>query len=354
MPIALLTASLFAGCGGTANSSSAANGGAAGANGGALGANGGALGANGGASACHAARNPSPSIPSSASLDADAVAQAAVVFGSCAPDDGVSRNAAYIWAAQASTGEFFYRTQLQLDCLAHANCGCEAMERCFGYAFEASVADCKPGCSGDKFTACGPGNDLPAASRFTFDCQSVGLRCDPSGVCIDGAPIVCDAPLGGGRCNSDSALEYCDTGLVRHGPSCPELGLECTDKGCVGRGASCTSLENTPEDVVFEGQGCSGTMLSACVHGKQSSVDCRTKGPGFSCQHVADDYFCGVAGECTPATPSGLDTSSHCNGTVLEFCNAGRLEHIDCTSLGFTGCHVGAGDYGCTPGIRFD
>ena len=29
-----------------------------------------------------------------------------------------------------------------------------------------------------------------------------------------------------------------------------------------------------------------------------------------------------------------------CTGKVLAFCNAGRLEHIDCTTLGFTECEV--------------
>jgi hypothetical protein len=347
----LLTAALFAGCGGSSSDPAGATAGAAGSSSDPAGATGGAAGPG----ECHAARDPKPSIPSSASLDPNAVALAAVVFGSCAPDDGVARNAAYIWAAQASSGEFFYRTQLQLDCLAHSKCGCAAMGQCFGYDY-ATDSDCKAGCTGDTFTACGSANDLPAGARFTVDCQSVGLRCDPVALCIDGAPTVCDPPLSSDRCNADGQLEYCDSdGLLRHGPSCPELGLNCTASGCVGQGASCTNTNSgEPEDVVLEGLGCAGTTLSACVNGKQASVDCRTKGPGFSCQHVADAYFCGLAAECTPPTPAGLDAASRCDGSVLEFCNAGRLEHVDCLSLGFTGCHIGGETYGCTPGITFE
>jgi len=333
VPIALLTAALFAGCGSPPRGPAGEGGGGA------------------GATTCQAPRAASPTIPSSTSLDPDAVARAAVVLGTCVPDDGVTRNAAYMWAAQASSGEFFYRSQLQVACLAHSNCGCAAAEHCLGYSFAASSA-CKNGCEGEVFSACGPGNDIPAGYRNAVDCQSVGLRCDPVGFCIDGAPIACSASSVLG-CNGDGQPEYCDNGLVRHGPSCNDLGLDCAPGGCVGRGASCTSTStsHSVDAVHFEGQGCSGATLSACVNGKLTSVDCATKGPGFGCQHVADDYFCGLASQCDPPSETGNATAARCDGAVLEFCNAGRLERVDCTSLGFPGCSESGARYGCTTGL---
>jgi hypothetical protein len=106
------------------------------------------------------------------------------------------------------------------------------------------------------------------------------------------------------------------------------------------------------EIVRWYGVSCSGATLSACVGGKLATVDCSSRGPGFACQHVADDYFCGLAAECDPANDRGPSTAASCNGTSLEFCNAGRLEHVDCLSLGFTGCDLSEkGHFGCIPGI---
>jgi len=43
-----------------------------------------------------------------------------------------------------------------------------------------------------------------------------------------------------------------------------------------------------------------------------------------------------------------------CDGATLTFCSAGRLEHVDCLALGFTGCEIDRSNsrYGCIPGFE--
>ena len=106
-------------------------------------------------------------------------------------------------------------------------------------------------------------------------------------------------------------------------------------------------------EVPIGGTACDGDDLVACVNGQTATISCAARGPGFTCQTVGQAFFCGLGAECAPAT-NGAPSESHppsCDGDVLVFCNAGRLERIDCTSLGFSGC--GNPDrpsqFGCVP-----
>ena len=337
---------LFSACGGESKKQSDPAGGAG---------NPGSAGspASAGTSACHAERAPTPSASQPVVFDPDVVARAAAVIGACVPDDGVARNAGYLWSGQASSDRIYERMQMQLECLANSACGCAATDNCLGYV-GAPIATCAPGCKGDVFTACGAAFDLQEGYGLSVDCKSLGLRCDSTQYCIDGAPIVCDEHFVR-DCNSSGQPEYCEGSLVLHGPTCADLGLDCVAGACTGRGAACTSTSSSidVDPVVVHGTACDGTTLTACVNGKETRVECRERGPGFGCQHVADAYFCGLAGECEPPDGSLSATPTSCNGTVLEFCSAGRLEHIDCVTLGFTGCAIDTahGAFGCTPGI---
>ncbi|MEO6598705.1 MAG: hypothetical protein ABIQ16_02450 [Polyangiaceae bacterium] len=302
--------------------------------------------------ACHARRAQAPALALQSALDAPTVARAAAVLGACLPDDGVARNADYLWSGEASGDQFYQRYQMQLDCLANSACGCAATANCLGYT-AGPVTTCESGCIGAVFTACGPDFDLNAGFGVDVDCQSVGLRCDPAAICLDSAPTACDATFVGG-CNAAGQPEYCDDDLIRHGPTCADLGLKCAAGACVGSGAACSNSRSAdPQSVHFEGTACNGVTLSACVGGKLTTVDCTTRGPGFGCQHLGDDFFCGLADECLRPNGFGSAAPTRCVGSSLEFCSAGRLEHIDCLALGFTGCTVDAahGLYGCTPGL---
>ena len=71
------------------------------------------------------------------------------------------------------------------------------------------------------------------------------------------------------------------------------------------------------------------------------------------CQSLGALFFCGLASECEPADVGFSRTLDTCDGTILTTCNAGRIEHVDCTTLGFTGCQIDKknGKYGCIPGV---
>jgi hypothetical protein len=159
----------------------------------------------------------------------------------------------------------------------------------------------------------------------------------------------CDS---GSSCTDDGELQLCDEGTIRTS-ACGSRGFSCTDGRCEGDGAACEG--GFAEDDAFEptGTSCDGATLLGCLAGKQARLDCTKQGPGFSCHTSGDVAFCGLADECIPDDNYGKEgaTPTSCDGSVLTFCNAGRLEQLDCRDLGFEGCEIDTaiGHYGCTP-----
>jgi hypothetical protein len=331
--------------------------GADGGNGNAGGANGGGNDVGGGGAAdvvagsagaatlgaCRAAPDLTPSVPAPTALEPDLVARAAAVLGSCMPDDGVARHAAHLWLGHLRADGIATRFGAQLDCFANAACGCDAVEHCLSWVYRLIPADCTNGCEGEVVTGCGDGTVI------TADCSRVGLSCAPEGGCVTEALAACEfseAPT----CTAQGEVSFCGSGFRRETP-CQSLGFNCVAGKCVGEGEACSATAPTLDDSVTPvGMGCSGGTLQACLGGTTTTVDCATQGPGFTCQSFDGSFFCGLAAECTPGNYAEAEAAS-CDGTVLTFCNAGRLEHIDCTSLGFTGCDIdeAIGHYGCTP-----
>jgi hypothetical protein len=324
-----------------------------GTNAGAAGEAGAGQGGSGGSSstACHSTRAAAPTLPLATELDPDQVALAAAVIGSCWDDDGVNRNASHLWHANLAAGRFYYRTATELACVVNAGCGCDAIDHCFGFDIGPSAA-CESSCEDGIFTGCGRDIGLADGYRATFDCNSVGLACDTTALCVDGPTTACDSATFVAGCTADGRPEFCDDGVVWHGQTCDALGLSCVGGACVGKGADCETFLGDGEVIEFDGVGCAGDTLEACVGGKSATLDCTTQGPGFGCQEQDGAFFCGLASECVPAA-EGFDSSfaASCDGSVLTFCNAGRIEHVECTSLGFTGCDIdhAKGHYGCVP-----
>jgi len=329
---------------GSAGSSGASGGGVSNASGG--------RGGMGGAAplgACQAQPDLTPSFPDPSTLDSALVARAAAVLGSCVPDDGIARNAAHLWLAHLAAPRVYFRFGEQLACLANANCGCAAVEHCLGLVYRAAPAVCTGSCQGDVFTGCGDEVEL------SMSCSRFGLDCDSAASCVAETPVACERSEPP-TCTADGAVEFCDDGFIREAP-CQALGFSCVEGKCVGNGDNCTSdSSGAPESVTPIGTACSGSMMQACLGGRTTSIDCATQGPGFSCQALNGSFFCGLAAECLPASNSSAPELAICDGATLTFCSAGRLEHLDCTELGFSGCNIDSklGHYGCTPsyGLR--
>jgi cysteine-rich repeat protein len=138
---------------------------------------------------------------------------------------------------------------------------------------------------------------------------------------------------------------------VWHGPVCASLGLACENGACVGTGGPCNAIGGAPEEGTAAGMSCSadGSALDACVNGRQALLDCSLQGPRFRCQEAGGIAFCGLASECVPELGylNRFAFKESCDGDTLVFCNKGRIERVDCLSLGFVGCDLD-GDF-----IRF-
>jgi hypothetical protein len=345
-----LLGALLGGCADDA-ATPAASGGASGASsaggskagGGAHSGGGGSAGGSGGA--CRAAPDASPTVPVTTELDADWVARAAAVVGSCMPDDGVARNATHIWLGHLAAPRPYFRSSAQLECLANASCGCQAIEHCLGWSYARAPENCVGSCADDVFTGCG--DDV----QVTVDCSRFGLSCDPAANCVAEAAVPCDGsePT---KCSADGELLFCDDDFMRRAP-CQSLGFSCVNGKCTGGGTACTEQSSSQNELVdLVGTACAGATLTACVAGSSAEVDCATYGPGFTCQSLDGSFFCGLAAECVPADNYASAQPASCDGNQLRFCNAGRLETIDCLALGFSGCEVDSSvnRYGCTPG----
>lgn len=296
--------------------------------------------------ACQREADATPTFPAPTALDPAAVARAAAVIGSCMPDDGVARNATHLWLSHLSAPRMYFRLSAQLDCFAHASCGCSAVEQCLSWVYSAPPEQCTGGCDGPLFKGCGD------EAQVTVDCSRLGLTCDPEASCVP-APAEACSDVEMPSCTAEGEVSFCDDDFRRTAP-CQSLGFACVGGKCVGDGEACddSKASGFEEQLSLIGSSCSGDALIACLGGRTTTVDCSEQGPGFSCQSRDGASFCGLAAECTPADNYLSDHPVSCEGSVLTFCSAGRLEHVDCRELGFDGCELDtkAGKYGCTPG----
>ncbi len=166
-----------------------------------------------------------------------------------------------------------------------AHDGCAGFEKDFGVVVGVSPA-CAAACVGDDARTCrGPYQVLAHCGAFNSKCLEInGI---PS--CVDPG----SAPTGVLPCPADST------------PICRENGLA---ERCWGDAST----------QYF----CSQTLAgSDCAFGQ-----------------------CRLGNDCTPG--KFLDGLA-CDGTALRVCVAGKIEKVDCTALGFTGCDPFT--RGCTP-----
>jgi hypothetical protein len=269
------------------------------------------------------------------SSDPAVLARAAVVIGSCIPDDGVNRNLSHL----RSDGDrwWFYGLASAARCIAAGGGGCDALNRCIGWSAARATEPCSNvQCAGDRANGCGDG------LRFGLDCSKLGLHCDERRLCSAAPSVSCDATFAM-HCAQDGVPEYCASGVVQRGANCPALGLRCEGMDCVGGGEPCeTKTRLSAIDMRWDGKACAGAdTLLACVGGRSAERACADEGPGFTCQSFGGAFFCGLASECLPAHVPGREqrgSPESCEGDTLVFCNAGRIERISCTDLGFEGC----------------
>jgi hypothetical protein len=169
-----------------------------------------------------------------------------------------------------------------------------------------------------------------------WDCDAIDATCS-AGMCVPRGGAACEDPSGVPTCDEEGRPLHCDD-IVHRGPSCPSFGLECAAEGgyrgaCRGTGAACTARDVDFAIDYYAGVACSGDTLTACLDGRVGELDCTRFGRGFGCRQAAGAFFCGTASECDP-----VSFQPACEGARRVFCNAGKIERVDCAELGFSGC----------------
>ncbi|EYF08170.1 hypothetical protein [Chondromyces apiculatus] len=330
--LALALVPAAAGCDGDTTENPTGSGGS-GASGGAGGAGGAGTGGSGGEGG-GTTQGP---------LDPEAALRAAVLVGSCLPDDGINR-----WLEQFYTGrggdEIDTLFREKLGCLEAKTNGCEGVTECLGVTVDLT-GPCATSCDGNVYEACDD------SLHFQHDCGAIGKTCSlEAGGCVT-EPV-------GATCDYSTYVASCVDGTPRaclgveaSGPACASLGLTCGDTsfgdvGCIGNGPACDALTGSTVSVNFdEGIACDGENLRTCVNGFEHNLDCATLGQGFTCQTASFGAFCGLDAACEPGTGASLG----CDGDSVMVCNGGRMDRIDCKLLGFTGCDTQLGL--CVPSV---
>lgn len=271
--------------------------------------------------------------------------RAAVVLGSCWPDDGINRNLARLLYPERFSGS--WDASLQVACLANAGGGCEAVTECMGYSLGTYEGSEPSACVGSVL------HFREDGLQITVDCSSVGLECVAGPSCAPLDSVLCDEFDYTSTCREGGRPSGCGDDFEVIGRPCGDFGLVCSDGECRGDGASCSGGRGyNGADVEIEGLGCDGDILRVCTGGREHDVDCTSRGPGYGCQELDRVSFCGLGSECMPGeTTRGVSGSAaFCEGTTVVFCREGLWERMDCLDLGFEGCSDDPRNLrGCTP-----
>ncbi|WP_272459896.1 hypothetical protein [Polyangium jinanense] len=190
--------------------------------------------------------------------------------------------------------------------------------------------------------------DVP---QSRYNCAGLGLNCIDSenGWCAD-SKVPCDNDTYVDNC-VDDIPHFCNIDYILTTPRCSDFGLTCQTReeyprvNCVGAGPECNVYPPTTGGVDYRsGIACENTTtLRTCMGGREHLLDCSTLGVGFSCIDGTPPY-CGFAAECDPFDPVHYKyPASTCEGDSVVICNAGRMEKIDCKSLGFKRCNPESG-----------
>jgi hypothetical protein len=282
----------------------------------------------------------------SAPLEPGAAARAATFIASCISDDGVNRTLQEIYQERTVNP---FRTAAVYACLASKTNGCAAVTECLGleYGTDGGCGS-DASCNGAVYQECSG-----ASFRLSVDCARLGLECKPfpGAYCGTAAETACSGSAG--TCEAMTAVA-CIDGVMRRGLDCAKLGAQCggITPTCRGTGGACTGTSNDDAMTArWEGIRCENGKLVGCLQGGLSTLDCATSAVGFTCFDAPGGpatatAYCGSAAECTPRSPWDK-VAATCDGTSVVMCNGGKIEKLDCKSLGFTGCANGL----CTPGF---
>jgi len=250
-----------------------------------------------------------------ASLKADTVLKACVIWGSCVPDDGINRCLHNYYGRGKAYGSSSYA------CLVKTK-GCAGIKTCANF-WVSMGAPCGPGKKDSSCTDKDTMVQCDDSLAFHANCTKVfGVGCHSgSGQCGTGATCSGNTYT----CKGSHRLR-CVNGVEVYDEPCALHGLTCNKGLCAGSGAACTSST------------CKGDVAQLCVNGFGKTLDCKALGAGFSCKTASWGAGCQQASECDPSTAK---KSATCEGDKVVLCHAGKKVKVDCKSLGFSSCSNG-------------
>ncbi|HRI62821.1 MAG TPA: hypothetical protein PK156_01240 [Polyangium sp.] len=299
--------------------------------------------------------------------DPDAVARAVIFAESCAlilelhPYEESINHAIYDKYHRrrndAGIAAMFERTA----CFKDKTTGCDAVRECWGMFNRvvdvtenldalSNVKECDGGVLRNVVLVGTPGSPQVEAYQRVYNCKSRGLECYNDqwwGPYCAASRTPCDLSANNPPCTTDDRPFWCkkvqDKGWADKEPVCADFGLTCDPYAkdemvdCIGTGPACdlppySYLDAFTYDYAKGAIGCeSETTLRTCMGDREQLIDCGTLGKGFKCISGPAPY-CGLDSECN------VDDPVTCEGNMLVFCNVGKIQKVDCTSLGFEVC----------------
>jgi hypothetical protein len=214
----------------------------------------------------------------------------------------------------------------QVHCIAGVDGSCEQARACIGETFTTTSSCAGDMCAGSVASQCVFGGQI-ADDCAQYWGAAPGMTCLASGgmakcslgSCAAGDADTCDGAVAK-RCNAP----YVDAG------DCASLGLTCqvinSVAECTGEGAACTN-DRLDSSAVYD-----------CRIGFEHRIECGAAISGTSPQTdpTSSRAFCGLATDCLP----WMTTPQCSSATTLSVCRFGAMHDIDCTALGFAGCHL--------------
>jgi len=148
------------------------------------------------------------------------------------------------------------------------------------------------------------------------------------------------APCTTGGCAGTNAVD-CNSSLIPP----RDVGIDCDSYGarrCESSdgGPACAPGDAAPTCAVESAAACQGSVVSACVGGKEIRIDCDQL--GLPCDGDAAPPAYDVSAACRTEVDAGpCRGADKCVGTRIESCGRGALFSVDCVSVGLGSCTIG-------------
>ena len=269
---------------------------------------------------------------------------------------------------ESALGPCVIRAQLAYDCTANSSLRpagasadfwtclagvktCDEVDEC---VFPSGVNRCASVATG-SFTACGKGNETtrlrcarPEGGRASGvePCAMLGQTCskedETSASCGGTSGFDCTTT----HCAGTSAVD-CNIAGARpfdNGVDCANVGsgacvpAEAGPPSCApGKKASACDADHEPQ--------CTGDTVTACIGGKELSINCRKLGLPCDVSGIVPPYDLGAA--CIQRAGQLCTSADGCTGATLHSCGRGAEYTVDCLSVGLGTCDSAKGRAAC-------